>query len=117
LDAVWVQPFTVAGDELKDLLEAAEEDVHAGELATSLMLHLAPDAVGEPGSDCVPDVDNDYLDFVCFSKLCPEGVWGRPGLASAEKGREALEIAVSQTIAFIEESFAHLTTMKRRVYY
>jgi len=45
------------------------------------------------------------------------GVWGRPSLASAEKGKQALEAAVERTVAYIEESSAHLATMKRRLYY
>ncbi len=117
LDALWVQPFTVAGPELEGILDSAENDVHAGELATALMLYLAADTVGEPGADCLPDVGTEYLDFVAFKTLCPDGVWGRPALASAEKGREALDLAVRRTIQYIEESFQHLATMKRRVYY
>jgi creatinine amidohydrolase len=117
LDAIWVQPFTVAGEELREVLDAAEDDVHAGELATSLMLHLAPDTVGETAGDCLPDVGPAYLDYVPFKALCPGGVWGRPGLATAEKGRRAIDVAVKRTIEYIEESFAHLATMKRRVYY
>jgi len=117
LDAIWVQPFTVAGPDLRQILGSAQEDVHAGELVTSLMLHLDPAAVKGRGVDFVPETDKAYLDFVAFEKLCPAGVWGRPSLASAEKGRQALEAAVERTVAYIEESFAHLATMKRRLYY
>lgn len=117
LDAIWVQPFTVAGKDLAQILDSAEQDVHAGELATSLMLYLDPDAVKGEGSDHLPEAGKEYLDYVDFEKLCPGGVWGRPSLASAEKGKRALEVAVRRTAEYIEESFAHLATMKRRVYY
>jgi creatinine amidohydrolase len=117
LDAIWVQPFTVAGKELKEILDSADEDVQAGELATSLMLYLDPEAVKGKGDDFVPDVAKDYMDFVSFDALCPGGVWGKPSLASAEKGERAMEAAVTATVAYIEDSFAHLATMKRRVYY
>jgi creatinine amidohydrolase len=117
LDAIWVQPFTVAGDVLSSILGSAGTDVHAGELATSLMLHLRPDAVKGSRVDHVPELGKEYLDFVAFQKLSPHGVWGKPSLASAEKGRQALEIAVQRTVAYIEDSFAHLATMKRRLYY
>jgi creatinine amidohydrolase len=117
LDAIWVQPFTVAGKDLMQILDAAEQDVHAGELATSLMLYLDPDAVKGRGVDHLPEADKACLDYVAFGKLCPGGVWGRPSLASAEKGKRAFEAAVERTVAYIEESFTHLATMKRRVYY
>ncbi|MBC8263772.1 MAG: creatininase family protein [Anaerolineales bacterium] len=117
LDAIWVQPFTVAGRDLAEIMESAHQDIHAGELATSLMLHLAPDAVKGTGVDWAPEEGKEYLDYVPFRQLCPGGVWGRPSLASAEKGERALEVAVQRTVEYIEESFAHLATMKRRVYY
>jgi len=117
LDAIWVQPFTVAGKDLMEILDSADVEVHAGELATSLMLHLDPDSVKGKGADHLPEAGKEYLDFVAFEKLCPGGVWGRPSLASAEKGKRALEVAVNRTVEYIEESFAHLATMKRRVYY
>lgn len=117
LDAIWVQPFTVAGKDLKEILDSADPDVHAGELATSLMLCLDPDSVKGKGTNHLPEVGKEYLDFVEFEKICPSGVWGRPSLASAEKGSRALDVAVKRTVEYIEESFAHLATMKRRVYY
>jgi creatinine amidohydrolase len=116
LDAVWVQPFTVAGGELAQILDAPEQDVHAGELVTSLMLYLDPDAVKGRGADHLPEVGKEYLDYVAFEKLCPGGVWGRPSLASADKGERALHAAVERTVAYVEESFARLAAMKRRPY-
>jgi len=117
LDAIWVQPFTVAGRDLREILDSADLDVHAGELATSLMLHLDRGSVKGRGTDHLPEVGKEYLDFVAFDRLCPGGVWGRPSLASAEKGERALDAAVRRTVEYIEESFAHLATMKRRLYY
>jgi creatinine amidohydrolase len=117
LDAIWVQPFTVAGKDLAEIMESAPQDIHAGELATSLMLCLDPDAVKGQGIDWMPEEGKEYLDYVPFRQLCPDGVWGQPSLASAEKGERALEAAVQHTVEYIEESFAHLATMKRRVYY
>ncbi len=114
LDAIWVQPFTAAGSELKRILESSEQDIHAGELATSLMMHLHPESVKKEGEDHVPDESKAYMDFVAFDKLCPGGVWGFPSLATAEKGRIALEAAVEGTVKYIEESFSHLERMKNR---
>ena len=116
LDAIWVTPFTVAGRDLAQILDAPEQDVHAGELVTSLMLYLDPGAVKGKGTDYLPGAGKEYLDYVAFEKLCPGGVWGRPSLASADKGERAFRIAVERTVQYIEESFAHLTRMKRRPY-
>ncbi len=122
LDAIWVQPFTVASRELVQILDAPEQDVHAGELVTSLMLYLDPGAVKGKGTDHLPEVGADkghpkeYLDYVAFEKLCPGGVWGRPSLASADKGERALQIAVERTVEYIEKSFARLVAMKRHSY-
>jgi creatinine amidohydrolase len=115
LDAIWVQPFTVAGRDLERVLESSEQDVHAGELATSLMMYLHPESVRREGVDYVPDVGKEYLDFVAFEKLCPGGVWGLPSLATAEKGRMAFEAAVECTVKYIEESFSHLERIKKRI--
>lgn len=117
LDAIWVQPFTVAGKQLEEIIESARIDLHAGELATSLLLYLAPESVKGKGEDHVSEVAQQYWDYVPFDHLCPDGICGRPRLASAEKGEKALHVAVRQTVAYIEESFAHLATMKRRLYY
>ena len=115
LDAIWVQPFTVAGKELEEIIESAGEELHAGELATSLMLYLHHEAVKGTGEDYVPQVGKAYLDYVAFDRLCPGGVWGRPSLASAEKGERAMDLAVRRTVAYIEDSFAQLARLKRRL--
>ena len=114
LHAVWVQPFTVAGRELVQIMDASGQDVHAGELITSLMMYLDPDAVKGRGADHLPGLGKEYLDYVAFERLCPGGVWGRPSLASADKGERALHVAVERTVQYIEESLANLTAMKRR---
>lgn len=52
LGAIWVQPLAAASRDLASIFESAGDDVHAGEVETSFMLALCPDAVGqapEPG--------------------------------------------------------------------
>jgi creatinine amidohydrolase len=114
LDVIWVQPFTVAGMKLKSILESSEHDIHAGELATSLMKHLHPESVKKEGLDHIPEEGKEYLDFVAFEKLCPDGVWGMPSLATAEKGKKAFEAASESTVKYIEESFSNLEKIKKR---
>ena len=115
MDVIWVEPFTMAGKDLVEILDSAYEDFHAGELATSLLLYLSPALVKGRGVDCVPQASKTYLEYLPLPKLCPDGVWGRPSLASAEKGRRALEVAVRRVVEYIENSFAQLVTMKQRL--
>ena len=113
--AIWVQPFTVAGEEMRHIFESAEEEIHAGEVETSILLHLAEELVKGRGQDYLPEkATKEYLDFASFARIAPGGIWGRPGLASAEKGAEAFEAAVRATAAYIKQSFAHLDRMKVR---
>jgi creatinine amidohydrolase len=114
LDVLWVQPFTAAAGELKEILTFPQDDVHAGELTTSVLMHLAPDLVQPLTADRVPSIGKAALDWVPFGSLCPDGVWGHPSAASAEKGRLAVAAAVKHTITYIQESFAYLAQAKGR---
>ena len=57
------------------------------------------------GPDEVPGVGRQFLDWAAFAALAPHGVWGRPSLASADKGHRALTAAVAATVRYITESF------------
>lgn len=118
LDAIWVQPLTVAESPLGTWFEGANEDVHAGEVVTSMMLHLHPELVRQDelsqDLDHIPALGAAYGDALPFDALCPKGVWGRPSRASVELGRLALEAAVGGTVRYIEETFDELAKMKRR---
>ncbi len=113
-DVLWVQPFTAARKSLERILAAPAEDVHAGELITSLLLHLAPALVQGEGKDFVPRADKSFLDYARFDEVSPSGVWGRPGLATAEKGRQSAEAAVGATVEYITRSFTYLAENKKR---
>jgi hypothetical protein len=76
------------------------------------MMALCPEAVGEGAADFIPGVGRDHVDFVPFPKLTPTGVWGRPGLATREKGEAALTIAAGATASYIRETFGTLSRMK-----
>jgi creatinine amidohydrolase len=66
-------------------------DMHAGELETSILLHMLPDLVrpGYERADHVAD-DRRYLLARGMQAYTESGVVGRPSLASAEKGRAVL---------------------------
>lgn len=112
LRALWVQPFTVARDELKRLFPAAAEEVQAGALETSVLLHLDSTLVKGQGVDHVPDLSKEYLDYLPFAALCPGGVWGYPSKASAALGKAVFEVAVDATVRYIQQWFAILAGVK-----
>jgi len=112
LQVIWAQPFGVAGKELRSIFQTADEEVHAGEVVTSVMLHLFPELVKGRGEDHVPAVGEAYLNYASFSALCPGGVWGHPSLASAEKGARAVEVTVRCTTEYIARTFGQLASMR-----
>ena len=87
---------------------------HAGELETSMWLHLKPDAVRQ---DRIADnlgkgTAFHWTDLFAagpvsipgyHSQGTESGVSGQPSLATAEKGRVAFEEAVRQLLAFADE--------------
>lgn len=92
-------------DGAKDFLECAG-DSHAGEVETSLALHLWPDLVKGSAPEEYPTIPKFRLirDKVAH---WPGGVWGDPAKASAEKGRRILEIeakALVEVVADLERA-------------
>lgn len=94
-------------EEAKVFLECAG-DSHAGEVETSLALHLWPEMVKGTADESYPTFPRFRL---VRDKLAhwPTGVWGHPGLASAEKGRRILECearALARVLADLEAAAA-----------
>ena len=116
LTAIWVQPFAAAREALMDLFHSAGQDVHAGAVETSILMHLAPNLVGVLPSDHIPELTADWMNFADFQRITPEGVWGKPSEASLEKGKLALGAAVKATAEYIEQSFRQLNESKRNVH-
>jgi creatinine amidohydrolase len=77
--------------DVSDLLEAAAETEHGGELETSLMLHLAPERVRtDQIADFVPEGEDPRRYIRARMPTPPpgsQGAVGRPSRATAEKGR------------------------------
>jgi creatinine amidohydrolase len=89
------------------LTTSNHEDMHAGELETSILLHVNPELVrhGYQTADWVAD-DRRHLLTIGMSGYTQNGVIGRPSLASAEKGKAVL--------ASLTESFASVLEILRR---
>jgi len=108
LQAIWVQPLGVARQELLGIFQTADRERHAGEVITSLLLHLHPEWVKGRGQDHVPATGQGFLYYVPFATLCPNGVWGYPGLATDEKGARALEAIVRGTVHYVTTTLEQL---------
>jgi creatinine amidohydrolase len=86
-----------ARDDWKDARRSAglatsdHEDMHAGELETSILLHVNPELVrdGYQSADWTAD-DRRHLLTSGMRKYTTSGVIGRPSLASADKGKAVL---------------------------
>ena len=89
------------------LATSNHEDMHAGELETSILLHVNPELVrdGYQAADWTAD-DRRHLLTTGMSEYTQNGVIGRPSLASAEKGKAVL--------ASLAESFASVLEILRR---
>ena len=112
---IWVHPASVARESLRDILGESDSDLHAGELESSLMLYLYPKLVKDIPQGYVPALPRGCLSYLPLSVLAPQGIWGRPDLASVEKGRLAFEAMVQETVRYIRRSFSILERMKKEV--
>lgn len=98
-DAARVRAVDLHAVDLSEYLEGHQGGEHAGEMATSLMLHLAPDLVRREEAedlDLPPEAVGQLR--VGEEPVPPpgsSGVVGRPSLASEEKGRRIFEHLVS----------------------
>jgi creatinine amidohydrolase len=82
------------------LISSSHEDMHAGEIETSILLHAAPDLLrdGYESADHVAD-DRRHLLTLGMQAYTETGIIGRPSLGTAEKGKAVLD---SLTASFSE---------------
>lgn len=90
------------------LLTSNHEDMHGGEAETSIMLDRHPDLVGDGyrSADHLAD-DRRHLLTVGLASYAPDGIIGRPSLATAEKGRlllDALSSLFKAHLAYLRPS-------------
>jgi len=85
------------------LVSSGHEDMHAGEIETSILLHAHPELVrdGYQGADWVAD-DRRHLLTTGMEEYTKSGVIGRPSLGSAEKGKAVLASLVESFAAVLE---------------
>jgi creatinine amidohydrolase len=89
------------------LVSSSHEDMHAGEIETSILLHAHPELVrdGYQSADWVAN-DRRHLLTTGMEEYTRSGVIGRPSLGSAEKGKAVL--------ASLVESFAPMLKVLQR---
>jgi creatinine amidohydrolase len=95
----WEQARKVGG-----LVTSNHEDMHGGELETSILLHAAPDQVRDGADDWVAP-ERTHLHEIGVGEYSRSGIIGRPSLASADKGRLVLDELVRLAKAHLN----HLT--------
>lgn len=94
--------------EKEGLTETATE-LHAGEIETSLILHIAPETVQmDKAVDFVPTSPRSFLNYGSIFRASPSGVWGDATKGTAEKGKKLLERAVELITQEINASFAFM---------
>jgi creatinine amidohydrolase len=83
--AEWQEARNEAG-----LQTSHHDDMHAGEAETSILLHGFPDVVHESSATDHLAEDRRYLLTTGMRPYAPDGVIGRPSLATAQKGDDLL---------------------------
>lgn len=107
--------FPITNDKMRAITESKERNIHAGEGETSCMLYLCEKAVNKElmlRNDEIPDVPQEYLNYASLLKLSKTGVWGKPSLATKEKGEEIFKLMVEATIDYIHKAFEVVTESK-----
>ncbi|SFW63250.1 creatininase family protein [Amycolatopsis australiensis] len=89
--ADWQAAHTAAG-----LRTSLDDDMHAGELETSILLHAHPHLVRPGHEDADHVTGRDHLLTLGLRAYTESGVVGRPSLASAAKGHVLLDTLVQR---------------------
>ncbi|HEB76226.1 MAG TPA: creatininase family protein [Nitrospirae bacterium] len=95
-----VSPYELLWKELSEIAET-ENDSHAGELETSVMLALRPELVKGRSKEEYPSFPKP---LVVRDKLryWPGGVWGNPTKADREKGEKVIELILDRLIEILD---------------
>ena len=89
--------------EMREIVECAD-NLHACEIETSLMLYLYEKLVRKDLiTDYVPAVTRDYLNYQSLLRYSESGVWGKPSLATKEKGKKIFRLVTEKGIKYINE--------------
>ncbi len=94
-------PYDLLWKELSEIPET-ENDSHAGELETSMILYLAKDLVKGRAKEEYPKIPKPFIQKD-YTKYWKGGVWGNPKKASVKKGEQAIKVIVDKITDVIKE--------------
>ena len=92
-DLIWSEIAAIA---------ETSNDSHAGEMETSLILHLAERLVKGRSKEEYPKLPKPFLAREKV-KCWPGGVWGNPNAASKEKGERLFTIMVEKVVELVRQ--------------
>ena len=96
-----VSLFHLIAKESQEIVQT-KGDGHAGELETSLIMHVRPDLVKDLPESFFPQMPQYFL-ARNKKKYWPSGIWGDPKKASPEKGKQIFDIAVEKIVQLKQE--------------
>jgi creatinine amidohydrolase len=109
--------LTYTGDFGPKLLEEGiieTGELHAGEGETSKILAVAPETVHmEKAVDFVPAVPRPYLSYGSIVRASPQGVWGQPTKATAEKGEKIYARTAELMVEELNKAFAYMESKEK----
>lgn len=89
-------------------------ELHAGEGETSKILAVAPESVHmEKAVDFVPTVPRPYLSYGSIFRASPQGVWGQPTKATAEKGEKIYARTAELMVEELNKAFAYMESKEK----
>lgn len=95
----------------------SKHEMHAGEKETSVMLYLRPELVNmDKAVDFVPDIPREYFNYGSIFHYCPDGVWGEPTKATADKGKRILELMIEEGAKDLEKIFTMMANKEKTDY-
>ena len=89
-------------------------EIHAGDGETSIMLQIAPETVQMDKAEAGwPTVPRSYLSYGSIFRASPNGVWGDPTGATAEKGRQILQYLTGAIVKEINKAFQYMESKEK----
>lgn len=92
--------YDVIWTELEEIADT-ENDSHAGEMETSLILRLAPELVKGRSAEEYPSFTRPLI-IADKQSQWPGAVWGNPEKATAEKGSELFNVMVEKVLEILK---------------
>ena len=108
LQVVLVQTSSGTG-ERRVFLENKELEIHAGESETSVMLYLHEELVKKDlmmHNDFTPKYPQNMLNHLPLTRMSETGAWGKPSLATYEKGEQIFKCMVDNAVEYTRLAFS-----------